>query len=274
VRPFLIVLGMLGFALRGGIVVLTVPIVMLPTQVEARLALGSNLDSTGLTGGFVGLIAAATVLTLAIVLGALYGLARAEVAAFAPFAPTRLTALARRSLTTRLFIVQALTLLAILTAAVPLAAAVGQAAFTEIVRPSSADSIYPRILGHLTAPLALLIAAVIGVELISASAARVVVFRAHVISGVHLRPLRSLAVSIIGWALSIGAVVISVGALSLAWDGVRSVFLSTGLSGGLPNVVAGLLVAALFAAVYVAALVLCGFVSALRASFWTLASLR
>ena len=40
-------LGTLSFILRGGLVVMLLPIVVLPTQVEVRLMLGGNLGSSG-----------------------------------------------------------------------------------------------------------------------------------------------------------------------------------------------------------------------------------
>ena len=131
-HPFLLVLGMLGFSLRGGIVLLIVPILVLPTAVEVRFLLGDSLGSRGLTPGFFLLVAALSAAALAAALFALYALARIELASFTRFVnaggdtgpygwlpPGRLVGDARGGTTTRLFVVEAFALLAILLCAVP-----------------------------------------------------------------------------------------------------------------------------------------------------------
>ena len=72
------------------------------------------------------------------------------------------------------------------------------------------------------------------------------------------RPLRAVLVALIGWALFIGAVALSFAVLSLAWEAVESVFLSTGLSGGVRELVSGVLVALLFGPSVCAALFCAG----------------
>ena len=69
-------------------------------------------------------------------------------------------------------------------------------------------------------------------------------------------------------------VVVGLLALGLTWDAVRAVFLATGLSTDITDIVSALVVALLFGAVYAAALLLCGLVSAFRSGLWTFASLR
>lgn len=289
-HPVLLLGGVIGFALRGGIVLLTVPILILPTQVEVRLALGGNLGSTGLTGGFFVIVGALSILAFALGLLCLYTLARCELAAFTRFvnygergeqlawpAPGRLDAPTRRTATVRVFVVESLALLAILMAAVPLAAAIGDATLSEILLPSSTGSIYGRILGQVTAPLVGFVVALVLVEAISAVAVRAVLAQqfglpGHV--GVLRRPLRKIAVAVVGWALFIGALAVGLLALGPTWDVVRAVFLSRGLSGDVRDIVSALVVALLFGAVYAAALLLCGLVSAFRSGLWTFASLR
>ena len=117
---------MVGFSLRGGIVFLTVPILVLPTSVEVRLLLGDNLSSTGLTPGFFLLVAALSLATLGLALLVLYVLARCELAALTRFVNAtsdrarnmrgRRRAACRRdahqAVTSRLFVVEAVALLA------------------------------------------------------------------------------------------------------------------------------------------------------------------
>jgi hypothetical protein len=289
-HPVLLLGGIIGFALRGGIVLLTVPVLILPTQVEVRLALGGNLGSTGLTSGFFLIVGALAILTLGLALLCLYALARCELAGFTRFVnygergeqhawptPGRLNAATRRPTMVRLFVVESVTLLAILLAAVPLAAAIGDATLSEILLPSSTDSIYARILGEVTTPLAGFILALVFVEGISAVVVRNVLAQSFGLDGyVSLlrRPLRKIAVAVLGWVLFMGALAVGLVVLGLTWDAVRAVFLSTGLSGDLRDIVSTLAVALLFGAVYAAALLLCGLVSAFRSGLWTYASLR
>jgi hypothetical protein len=283
-------LGIIGFALRGGIVFLTVPILILPTSVEARLLLGSNLGSTGLTGTFYVLVAALSALTLLAAVVILYVLARSELALFARFVnssapsaehawlrPGPVADERRNHLVARLYVIQALALLGILVAAVPLAAAIGQVTLQEILLPSSSASIYARIARDVALPVIGWIGAIILVEAVSAVATRRVLaasfgLRVHVRMARH--PFRPVLVAAIGWLLFVGAIVLSLAALGLSWDVVRSVFLTTGLSGESSEVVSAVLVALLFATVFTGALVLCGLVSTIRAGLWTLASLR
>ena len=77
-HPQTLVLGMIGFALRGGIIFLTVPIIVLPTSVEVRLLLGSGLGPSGLTSDFYVAAGLLSVLTLGLALLVLYVLARCE----------------------------------------------------------------------------------------------------------------------------------------------------------------------------------------------------
>jgi len=290
VQPALLLTGVIGFALRGGLVLLLVPILVLPTSVEVRLLLGDNLGTSGLTSGFFISVGALSVATLALAVVVLYTLARCELAAFSRYvnlasasevhvwpSPGRLAPDHRSSALSKLFIVQALALLAILVAAIPLASALGQATLNEILAPSSADSIYTRILNDVSATLAGWLVAIVLIEGVSAVAARRLLAGAFGLNG-HFRmvrkPLRALAVWVVGWVLFIGAVAVSIAALTLAWDFVRRVFLATGLSGGLQELISGVLAALVFGIVFAGTLLLCGIVSSVRAGLWTLASLR
>ena len=283
-------LGIIGFALRGGIVFLTVPILILPTSVEVRLLLGSSLGSTGLTDSFYLLIAALSALTLLGALVILYVLARSELGLFARFVnsdapsaehawlpPGRIAAAQRSSVVARLFVVQALALLAVLVAAVPLAAALGNSTLQEIMLPSSTDSIYARIAQGVALPLAGWIGAIVVIEAASALFTRRVLASAFGLGG-HTRigrhPLRAILVAAIGWLLFIGAVAMALLVLGLSWDVVRSVFLTSGMSTDVRELVSGVLVALLFATVFTGVLALCGLISTIRAGLWTLASLR
>jgi hypothetical protein len=289
-HPFLLVTGMLGFALRGGIVLLILPILILPTAIEVRFLLGGGLGTSGLTSEFYAAVGLLAVAALGVALLVLYGLARCELASFTRFvnsaqdshehawpAPGRLLEEDQSSVTARLFIVQTLTLLAILVAAIPLAAATGQATLQEVVLPSSTESVYTRILNDVSLPLIFWLVSIVVIEAFSSIATRRVLASAFDLK-IHFRilrrPLRAVTVALIGWLLFVGAVAVSYICLSLAWQAVESVFLATGLSGGLREIVSAVLVALMFGAVFAGAMLLTGLVSTVRAGLWTLASLR
>jgi hypothetical protein len=277
-RADLWLLGTLSFCLRGGALLLLAPIIVLPTQVEVRLALGTNLGSSGLAPSFWASFAVATLASAVLALAALHGLARIEARAF-----IALTGEARGQpgLVTRLFVIEALTLVAVLLAAVPLAASIGQATLDEILRPTSSASIYLRVIDHVVPLLAVTVALAPVIDTISAFAAR------ELLIGRPLRtclraalarivgaPLRSVGAALVAW-LSLSLIVLTVGwSLTVAWQATRAAFLSTTSVSDLFAHPDSLVVAVLLAAVFVSGLALCGFMSAFRAALWTLASVR
>jgi hypothetical protein len=288
--PRLIVPGMLGFALRGGILFLVLPILVLPTSVEVRLLLGGNIGTNGLEPSFLMLVAAISAVTLGGAMIVLYLIARCELALFTRFVnspspngghvwplPGRLLPDDRSAIAGRLFVVEALALLAVLLAALPLAAALGEATISEVLLPSSSASIYSRIVSDVAVPLAGWAVAIVLIEVVSAVAVRHALAGAFGLRG-HFRilhhPLRLLAVGVVGWLLFIGTVAVVYAGLSACWVAVESVFLTTGLSGDVRELVSAIIVAVLLGVAFSAALFAGGLVSAFRAGLWTLASLR
>ncbi len=304
-QPYLWLIGALGFTLRGGIVLLTLPIMVLPTQVEVRQALGTNLGSTGLTSGFWTLVAAGSAIAAVLVLVGLFALARLELAAFKRLVADPETAEQRAwrtasfassrggGLISRPFLVQALTVLVLAVFGLPLATAIGQATLDEILRPSSSASIYLRVVGHVGQPLLLFLIALVVLEMLSARATRHILVRAAglasdgaarrgspVVAFIHaagrlLRsPLRTLRCAALGWLVSIVILIPSMWATSVAWQAARASFLSTTSLVDLLDYPGLVVVAVLLAAVFGSGLLLAGFASALRAGLWSVESLR
>lgn len=270
-------LGTLSFCLRGGALLLLAPVLVLPTQVEVRLALGSNLGSSGLTPSFWALVGVATLASALLALAVLYGLARIEARAFSALTGE---ARARPGLIRRLFIVEAFTLLALLLAAAPLAASVGQATLDEILRPSGTGSIYVRVLSHVMPVLAATIAVVPVIDTISAFTARELMLGRPLRQSLRaalgrlvMAPVQSVGAALVAW-LSLGLIVLTVGwALTVAWQATRAAFLAATSVSDLLARPDWLVVAILLAAVFVSGLALCGFIAAFRAALWTLATL-
>jgi hypothetical protein len=307
-QPYLWVLGMVGFGLRGGILLLTLPIIVLPTQVEVRFMLGSNLGSTGLTPGFWMLVVAVGAIAAVLALGALYVVAAVEVSAFeraTTASGTRdhlgwlalppFTREVRRTLVRRVFVIEVATLAILAACAVPVVAAIGQATLDEILRPASTDSIYLRVLADVRDPLVIYLAALVVVELLSAAAVRELLVRgtglrapepgtdarranvgAFVAAAIRpLRsPLRTLLAAAVCWMVSLAAVGAAVWAVGITWQTVTAVFLSTVSLGDVSRDAVLLLVAVLLAGVFGLGLLVCGIASALRSAVWTTAGLR
>ena len=304
-QPRLWLLGMVGFLLRGGVLLLVVPIVVLPTQVEARLLIGNYLGSTGFTGSFWVLLAATAVCAAVLSVAVLLVLARLELSAFerlmedpemvdhAAFEPTQPSRSGRRRLMLRLFGLQVLTFVAVIAAAAPLASAVGQNAFEEIVRPSSSASIYVRVLGGVGEQLYLFLIALVAIEMISALATRELLVRAtgwrgnpsprrlwlapaigSALARAVLAPLRTLGTAAIGWVATAAVLIPALGAISIAWQAVRATFLTSVGFSDTREVLGMFLVALGLSAAFVLATALAGFASALRATLWSIERLR
>lgn len=302
-RPDVWLLGILGFGLRGGIILLTLPIVVLPTQVEARIALGTGLSSTGLTTGFWQGVAVTTSITVGVLLAVLYLLARVELGVFERLVadpasddrrhgrtPRHLRGFARAGILARLFVVQSAGALVLLLAALPMAIALRDATMLEIIAPTSTASIYARIYGHVAHEIFLVILVVGLVELVTGATSRVLLTRAHGLSGeaggtafatlhavirsVLLQPLRTLGNTALGWALTVTGLIAGTWLTDVAWQATRSVFLADPRSDAVAQGTALLVVASLLALAYGGSLLALGYVSAVRASLSSLASLR
>jgi hypothetical protein len=309
-RPGLWLLGMLGFALRGGVLVLALPIVVLPTQVEVRFLLGANLGTSGLTPGFFVLAGVAGAIAALVALLALLVLAVVDVAAFeqlltspqlveqrAWLEPPALGGPVRRGLVRRAYAVQLTVLVALLAAAIPLTMAINAAIIDELLRPTSDASIYGRVLSDVRDPLFLFVAVFLLIELFGAAVERELFMRT---AGLRFRtsgqprpgatfpaiprtvgrllraPVRPVLAAGAGWLMWAVAIPVVIGALVLTWQQVETSFLALPVP-GVPELLHDLalfLVAALLSAVFVSGLLVFGVISAVRAALWTLAGLR
>lgn len=277
-QPYLWLLGALSVALRGGIVLLTLPIVVLPTPVEVRLALGANLSSTGLTPGFWNLVALATAASALIAVAVLVCLAWIERASY-----ERVTAVAepaqprRRGQLGRLFVIQALTLLAIAVCAIPLAAMIAQATYDELLRPSSGASIYVRVIGQVGPALVPFVAAVVVIDTLSAIATRRLLARRRslvaAVAGALAEPLRSplrtLVTVVVGWSATMAVLGAAWLGLSLAWSLTRGPFLAITSVFEPGQLIFPILAALLLTAVFSVSALSAGVASAFRSALWS-----
>jgi hypothetical protein len=290
-RPSLWLLGSAAFLLRGGILLLALPIVVVPTLVEARLLIGTNLGSSGFAPGFIAALAVVGGLVGMVMLIVLALIARIEVDAFVEFiaqpeaaglssAPAALSADARGKAFHDVLVVQIGSVVAIGAALVPLLFAVAAAVTSQLVQPTGTGDIYLRVLSDVRVPVLAFLAVFLLIEMLSASLIRARLWRAAGIGGQSGRlaflrqPLRLLLTALTGWAAMLASLVPAFALLLLAWQQVRATYLGIGLLPSDENwalgaaIVTGMLVLA-----FVGGLLLTGFASALRAALWTAESL-
>ena len=276
-RPQLVLLGMASFCLRGGVVLVTVPIIILPTQVEIRLLLGDFLGTSGFTDRFYATLALVAVAAAVVTLGALVALARLELAAFEHVTdPEGEPAAPARFVVAQLLMVQVLTLVAVAVAAAPLVQAAADTAYREIIRPSSSAPIYERVLDTLGVQLLAFAIALLVIELVSALTTREVLSRASVIRALAasvariLRaPVRTLATALAGWAITVVLLLPALGGVAIAWAGVRGAFLTSVSFANLVDNMGMAVLAVALAGAFSLAVCLGGFASALRAALWS-----
>ncbi|HYI22391.1 MAG TPA: hypothetical protein VEX62_07115, partial [Candidatus Limnocylindrales bacterium] len=198
----------------------------------------------------------------------------------------------QRLLFSRVFTIQALALLGLVLFALPLASSIGPATLEELLRPTSSSTIYVRVLNQLVPQLILFGAGVVIVEMVSAVATRTLLLQsagfgatgrrdrqpllAAVLVGLAapLRsPLRTLRTSAFGWLATLAALVPVLWAISVAWQATRATFLATTSVSDMAREPGTFIVAFALAAVFTGGLLVTGFVSAFRASLWTVDAL-
>ncbi|HEY7600015.1 MAG TPA: hypothetical protein VH741_08815, partial [Candidatus Limnocylindrales bacterium] len=152
--PSLWLLGALAFLLRGGIVLLTAPVLVLPSPVALRLLIGDNLTSSGFAPGFYALVGAGAATLTGLVLLGLWLACYAELVSFETFNRRFCRSAAeRRGLASAVFVIDLVALFALVGAALPLVAGAVDATYVEITRPSTGGGLYERVLGQLGGPL-------------------------------------------------------------------------------------------------------------------------
>ena len=305
-QPQLWLIGALGFTGRGGVLLLALPIFIVPTPIEVRAMLGSNLGSSGLTASFYASLPVLAVAGMALLTASLLLAAHAELSAFERLVHDPETAEERRGIEPQpvggadrrrlvgwLFLVQAGALVGLGLAAIPLAMRLGEVTLQELLRPTpGGDPLYLRVLQGVREPLFLLLPALVLVEMVTAGVSRRILVRAFGLTpdtdrrrgrlgalvAAASRPLRhqlrTLGTALAVWATSAVVLLPAVWALDVAWDATRATYLAPRATTD-PQLIPGLLLmAVLLAGVWTAAILLAGFASALRAGLWSVESLR
>jgi hypothetical protein len=302
-EPGLWVLGIAGFLLRGGWLLLVLAIWTLPSPVAVTTIVGPDAIGTGgLPPGLAGIIGGVFLVgAVAVVLSAV-GAAWADVAAFAHFVrdpetgelragrrARELSAGARRGLVGRLLLVYAGALVPAGIALLVAALAIANATYQDFLLPGELDvPLVVRVATASAAPLALLAASIVLAELVASYFTRRILADRFGLAPETAQSLdspdgsahgvasrrRAVVVSALGvaalcWCVTFVVVVPGLAATLLGWSAIRTAFLGSEAFRGLDAAVAAGGVTILFVGIWAAALVLAGVSSALRAAVWS-----
>jgi hypothetical protein len=304
--PVLWLLGIVGFGARGGLVLLTLPVLTIPSPVLLSIMFRNELDTAGTTSSFDVLAVMAAGVTgvvalLAIVVSAWAELNAVERCVAEPHSetlrlgrsPRPLTPPERRSLLLWVAAVQASGLVPILLLALLFVGRLSGIVSTELQQPGDLGiPLIERVIRDAAPTLVglLLLIAIIEV-LVSLASRRLIVARLgllpdgageqtegrlaiHGALRVARQPLRVAGVAALSWLTAMAAIVVTVGGLSLAWGLSRQGLLSLGRTGDLGAMLGALITACLLSAVWIGAFCICGLASAFRSSLWTMDTLR
>jgi hypothetical protein len=305
--PTLWLLGALSFCLRGGIVLLLLPIVWVPTPVLLSIFLAPYLTSSGPSASAIPVLAASGVVAMGLVVAAIAVAALADVAAFERVSTNPATAEVRGGRTAfrlegrrraaaalGLISLTLIALVPIVAALVPLSMRVIAAATSELELPTQVDVPFVvTVLGRTAPGVILFIGIVLVVDLFVSLASRELLaarygFRAGdsrvgPLSSLALgtarlarRPARTIVIWLLTWLITVAGVVAAVAALTVSWNLVREVLFSgvdDSPSGVLWGIGARLVAVGLLGAIWIGGVTLCGIASSLRGALWTIQSL-
>jgi hypothetical protein len=299
--PRLWLIGSAAFLLRGGWLLLGLPIWALPSPVGISTLLGPNaFTAAGPSAGLVAALLAATgALAILIALSAV-GAAWIEVAAYVGFCldpetdglrtgrvARPPTGRRRARLILEVVGIQATMLLPAAVAFVASVAAMATTLRAELEFPSGYDM--PLLARVAIANAGIL--ALAGVLLVIGDAAAAVVTRRLLAIRCGLggsaragltvardafreRPAAVLLTGLAAWLATILAVLPPLAAVLLAWGGVRSFFLAPPVQPGFAPAAGWALATLLFVSTWCAAIVLAGLASAYRAALWSATTLH
>jgi hypothetical protein len=304
--PRLWLLGIVAFAVRGGSLLLTLPILTIPSPVLLSILFRDDLSTSGVAPGVQATALVLAVVTALAVLVAIIVSAWCDLLAFESVVrddasidlrlgrrPRRFASLERRSLLLWLAAIQAAALLPVLVIVMAIVGSLQATVTGQVQRPTDLDTpLLLRVLRDLGGLVLALVAAIALLEVVvSLAERRLLVARAGLlprgagertetrlaISGalrLLRHPVRELGVALVSWTAALTAVLIGVGSVTLAWSATRPGLQALALSGDPARLTSAPVALALLCAVWLAALCLCGLVTAFRTALWTMDTLR
>lgn len=303
--PALWLLGAMSFCVRGGVLLILLPILWVPSPVLLSVFFGRYITTSGVSAEVVpvalsvGLVVGVA-LIMAVVLAAYAQLASFEriasgdetAALRMDRSPRTLPGRERAAVVLRLTVLNLASLVPVVLLLPVIGQRIGQAGLAELQLPSSTDTPFAiAVLGRVQNELLVLAAVVVVMDLLVALAghqllaARLGVsvsprgdihhpdLRALATGALRIlrNPFRTLFLVVLAWLVTVGAVAVAVGATILGWDTLRTILFQVTPSAVAAAEVAliGQLVAlAIFGAIWVASITLAGFASSLRGALW------
>lgn len=298
-------LGLLGFLVRGGVLVILVPILSAPSPVLLSMLFRGEVGMIG--RGELRLIAIGAGIVLSIVaIAAVIVSAYADLALAERFVrdpesealrrgepPASLSPTARRSLLWWIASVQAVALLPIIGAVSLLVEASVRATSDELLSPSTTElPLIGRVLPALGPQLLVGLAVLVLTEILSSLATRRLMANAWGLlpngadagsetrvalrgaARLLRRPARVVATALTGWLVILLVAGFVLAVTLLAWGTAREVLVAGTVSGDPVAWLVGAVLVALFVGVWIGGLGLIGFAAALRSGLWTADALR
>jgi hypothetical protein len=263
-------IGMLGFLVRGGFVILAMPVLTLPSPVGLATILGPAVISTGrLDGPLLSLLVIWGVALIVLLAVALVLAAIAQQALHARWG-LGLVASARVAVR-RLSAVELLALAPIAIVLSLTITAVVDDVRAELLLPGDlAVPLVARVAARAAVPLGALAAAIVVAEAIDGTLARRVL--------VHDRPARRpgrslwsvVATASLGWLVTLAVLAPGLVVISGTWQATRTAWSRLARpEASAPDAALALVAAAVMVAVWLGVLLLCGVASIVRAHLWT-----
>jgi hypothetical protein len=285
--PVLWVLGTAGFLVRGGLIVVSLPVISVPTPVEVTTILGAEAFTAAGLGDHVRLLIAVAfaVAAAAFILGAVLS-SWSELLAFERVAcdpeaigerrgPTRrLSRLARLATVFDLAAVRALALFPAAAVLLLNTDAVGRVGMQEYLVPSDVHTPFVlRVAWGLREPLLVAGALAMVGDLIAAVVIRRVLAGRFRLAddgrplGAVRRAIGAVVTGVLAWLATLVGLVLAGATVTVAWAAVRDQFLA-GEAG--PSLGAAVLVTLAFVVLWFAAVLSLGLTAAVRGALWDL----
>jgi hypothetical protein len=263
-------IGMLGFLVRGGLVVLALPILTLPSPIGLATWLGPAVISTGRLEGplltllLVSALAASVILAVALILAAV-----AQVLVHArrrPPGPRSAPAVARDLVAVELLAIAPLAAMVAVTIA-----SVSDAVRSELLQPGDLAVPLPiRVVSRTLLPLAAVVSAILVAEAIDGTLARAVLVPRR-----GLRPTRAALTTVVvtaalGWLVTSAVLIPGLFGIGATWAAARVAWSTVPTTQpASADLILALLATAAMVAVWIVVLILCGLASLVRAHLWT-----
>ncbi len=267
-------LGILGFLARGGLVVLALPLLTLPTPVGMATLLGPEVISTGrLEGRLLGLVAVWTVALMGIVIVAIVLAALAQDRLHARWRPADATTGHPLRGLIGVEVLAVVPIGAVL--AVSLSTIVGEVRGELLLPGDLSVPIVVRLVARAALPLGALVLAVLVSEAIDGSRSRRVLVPDRA-SRSSWRGLMSIVgTAALGWAVTLIVLLPGLAVIGATWQAARVAWsrlptaIASPSSAASPDVALAGVATLAMVAVWVGVMLLCGLASLVRAHLWT-----